>query len=95
VDEVADEVARRGSGTPDRRMVIDKLAQAAGELEILSGRSFQPARRMTSIFEPNGLPFVDVPDLIIGSLDSETGPWAIADPVNPGMATVLQGRVLG
>jgi hypothetical protein len=45
---------------------------------------------MTSVFEPNGLPFVDVADLIIGSLNSEAGPWAIPDPVNPGMATVVQ-----
>jgi hypothetical protein len=82
-DEVIREVAQRGGGTPDRRMVIDKLAQAGGELEILSGRSFQPARQRTSVFEPNGLPFVDVPELIIGSLDSTAaGPWASRDPVN-------------
>jgi hypothetical protein len=90
VEEVTREVARRGGGIPDHRRVIDTLAQASGDLEILSGRSFQPARRVTSVFEPNGLPFVDVPDLIIGSLDSAAGPWAIPDPVNPGMATVVQ-----
>ena len=32
VDEVVREVARRGGGAPDRRLVIDKLAQASGEL---------------------------------------------------------------
>lgn len=94
VDELACELARLGGGIPDRRMLIDKLAQVGGELEILSGRSFQAPRRMTSVFEPNGLPFVDVPDLIVGSLDSTAGPWAIPDPVNPGMATVVQVETL-
>src|SRR5262245_14480378 len=89
-DDVAREVARRGGGSPDRRMLIDKLAQASRELEILSGRSFQPARRMTSVFEPSGLPFVDIPDMVVGSMDSAAGPWAIPDPVNRQMATVLQ-----
>ncbi len=90
VDEVVREVARRGGGNPDRRKVIEKLAEASGELEILSGRSFQPARRKTSVFEPNGLPFVDLPDLLIGATESIAGAWAIPDPVNPRMATVLQ-----
>jgi len=89
-DEVAREVARRGGGSPDRQMLIDKLAEASHELEVLAGRSFQSARRTTSIFEPNGLPFVDIPDMVVGSMESAAGPWAIPDPVNPGMATVLQ-----
>jgi len=90
VDEVAHEVAQRGGGSPDRRMLIDMLAQAGGEMDILSGRSFQPARRMTSVFEPNGLPFADIPDMQVGSMDPVAGPWAIPDPVNRQMATVLQ-----
>lgn len=90
VDEVVREVARRGGGTPDRGKVVEKLAEASGELELLSGRSFQPARRKTSVFEPNGLPFVDLPDLLIRATESIAGAWAIPDPVNPEMATVLQ-----
>lgn len=90
VDDVVREVVRRGGGNPDRRMVIDKLAEVSRELEVLSGRSFQPARRTTSVFEPNGLPFVDIPDLVVGSAESAAGSWAIPDPVNPRMATVLQ-----
>jgi hypothetical protein len=90
VDEVAHEVAQRGGGSPDRCMLIDMLAQAGRELDILSGRSFHPARRTTSVFEPNGLPFVDIPDMQVGSMDPVAGAWAIPDPVNRQMATVLQ-----
>jgi hypothetical protein len=87
---LVDEVAQRGGVSPDRRMLIDMLAQAGRELDILSGRSFHPARRVTSVFEPNGLPFVDIPDMQVGSMDPVAGAWAIPDPVNRGMATVLQ-----
>ena len=90
MDEVIREVTRRGGGNPDRRRVIEILAEASGELEVLSGRSFQPARRKTSVFEPNGLPFVDLPDLLISATEPIAGVWAIPDPVNPQMATVLQ-----
>jgi hypothetical protein len=77
VDEVAHEVARRGGGNPDCRMLIDVLAQAGREIEVLSGRSFRPARRTTSIFEPNGLPFVDIPDLWVGSMEPMAGAWEV------------------
>jgi len=70
--------------------VIETLAEVGGEIELLAGRSFQPARRKTSVFEPNGLPFVDLPDLLIGATEPIPGVWAIPDPVNPQMATVLQ-----
>ena len=90
VDEVAHEVAQRGGGSPDRRMLTDMLARVGRELEVLSGRSFHPLRRTTSIFEPNGLPFVDIPDMQVGSMDPVAGAWAIPDPVNRQMAAVLQ-----
>ena len=90
VDEVAHEVDQRGGGSPDRRVLREMLAQVGRELDVLSGRSFRPLRRMTSVFEPNGLPFVDVPDLQVGSMDPARGVWAVPDPVNCQMATVLQ-----
>jgi hypothetical protein len=89
VDEVAREVALRGGGSPDRRRVQEVLAQVGHDLDVLAGRSFRPARRATSLFEPNGLPFVDIPDLLVGSLDPVEA-WGIPDPVNRRMATVLQ-----
>jgi hypothetical protein len=90
VDEVAHEVAQRGGSSPDRRVLTDLLAQVGHELDVLSGRSFRPARRTTSVFEPNGLPFVDIPDMQVGSMDPVAGAWAIPDPVDRQMATVLQ-----
>ena len=47
-------------------------------------------RRTTSVFEPNGLPFVDVPDMHVGSMGPVAGVWEVPDPVNRRMATVLQ-----
>lgn len=69
---------------------MDLLAQASREVEVLTGRSFHPRRRTTSTFEPNGLPFVDVPDAHVGSLQAVAGVWEVPDPVNSEMATVLQ-----
>lgn len=90
VDEVAHEVAQRTGASPDRRVVMDLLARVGRELEVLSGRSFHPLRRMTSVFEPNGLPFVDIPDLQVGSMEPVAGAWEIPDPVNRQIAAVLQ-----
>jgi hypothetical protein len=90
-DEVVHEVAQRAGVIPDRRKVMDTLDRVGRELEILSGRSFHPLRQMTSIFEPNGLPFVDIPDMQVGSMNpTAAGPWPIPDPVNPQLAAVLQ-----
>lgn len=45
----------------------------------------------TEAGEPNGLPFADIPDMQVGSMNpAATGPWAIPDPVNPQIAAVLQ-----
>jgi hypothetical protein len=71
-------------------MLVEMLAEAGREIELLSGRSFHPVRRATSDFEPNGLPFVDVPDALVGSVESTRGVWEIPDPVDREHATVLQ-----
>lgn len=55
----------------------------------MAGRSFPPVQRSTSVFDPNGLPLMDIPDAHVGSLES-AGVWAVPDPVNPTMAAVLQ-----
>jgi hypothetical protein len=94
VDEVAHEIAQRGGGNPDRRLLTDLAAQAGREMEVLSGRSFRPLRRMTSVFETNGLPFADIPDMQVGSMESMAGAREIPDPVNPQIAAVLQGATL-
>ena len=89
-ESLVDEVARQVGGRPDRSRIVEILGQVGREIDTLSGRSFHAARRTTSTFEPNGLLFVDVPDLRVGSMDGVDGPWAIPDPVNPEIAAVLQ-----
>jgi len=87
---LVDELAELIGGNHDRNQLTDLLAEAAGEVEFLSGRSFRPLHRATSTIEPNGLPFVDVPDVHVGSLEAGKRAWEIPDPVDSGMATVLQ-----
>lgn len=89
-ESLGDELARLIGGSPDRRLLTDALARAGREIDVLSGRSFHPLRRTTSAFEPNGLPLVDVPDLQVGSMETEAEVWEVPDPVNPQTATVLQ-----
>jgi hypothetical protein len=93
-ESLVDELAQQVGGSPDRNLLTDLLAQVGRELDVLSGRSFHPLRRTTSTFEPNGLPFVDVPDAHVGSLEAAVGVWEVPDPVNRKMATVLQVSTL-
>jgi hypothetical protein len=93
-ESLVDEAAQRIGGSPDRGVLMDRLVQVGRELEVLSGRSFHALRRMTLVVEPNGLPFVDVPDLQVGSMEAVAGAWAVPDPVNRQLATVLQVSAL-
>lgn len=93
-ESLVDEFARQIGGNPDRRLLTDLAAQAGREMEVLSGRTFRPLRRMTSVFETNGLPFADIPDMQVGSMESMAGVREIPDPVDPQIATVLQGATL-
>ncbi len=94
-ESLADEVEQRVGGTIDGHLLREVLGAAGHEIEVLSGRTFQPARRATSVFEPNGLPLVDVPDLHVDSTESQRDVWEIPDPVNPAHATVLHTPSLG
>jgi hypothetical protein len=89
-ESLVDEAAQQIGGSPDRRVLMDLLAQAGRELEVLSGRSYHPLRRTTSVIEPNGLPFVDIPDMRVGSMEPVVGAWEVPDPVNRQTAAVLQ-----
>jgi hypothetical protein len=74
---LVDEAAQRIGGSPDRGVLMDRLVQVGRELEVLSGRSFHPLRRATSVIESSGLPFVDIPDLQVGSMEPVEGAWAV------------------
>ncbi|MFF8995160.1 hypothetical protein ACF09H_35575 [Streptomyces sp. NPDC014983] len=87
---LVNEAAKLIGGNPSRQVLTDMLAQAGREIEVLTGRSFQPLRQSTSVIEPNDLPFVDIPDIQVGSMEPGAGAWEIPDPVNSEIATVLQ-----
>lgn len=89
-ESLIDEAVEQVGGDPDRKVLMDLLVRASRELDVLSGRSFHAPRRTTSVFEPNGLPFVDVPDMQIGSMEPGPAVWQVPDPVEPQTATVLQ-----
>jgi hypothetical protein len=89
-EELVDETAQMIGGDPDRRLLTELLHQAGSELELLSGRRFHPIRRTTSSFEPNGLPFVDIPNVHVGSMESVSDVFAVPDPITPDRASVLQ-----
>jgi len=92
-ESLVDELAQQVGGSPDRRVLRDLLAQAGRELEVLSGRSFRPLRRTTSTFEPNGLPFVDVPDAHVGFLEAVERVWELShlDAPFPKAAPIADG----
>src|SRR5699024_5700402 len=57
----------------------------------LAGRQFGLTARRTIRFLPQPFPFVEIPDLQIGSMELNEGiAWTVRDPVNPQMSTVLQ-----
>lgn len=89
-EDLVEEFTRRFGGNSDRRLLVELLAEAGGEIDVLAGRSFNPPRRATAIITSGGLPLVDVPDLQVGSMDTTEGVWAVPNPVNPQMATTLQ-----
>lgn len=89
-DDLRDEVLEQLGPGVDRQTAIDALAFTGREVDILSGRTFQGVQQSTTEFEPNGLPFVDVPNVHVGSLQSARDIRAIADPVNPEHAEVMQ-----
>ncbi|MFG1833603.1 hypothetical protein [Micromonospora chersina] len=93
-EDLVDELAEQIGGSPDRRVLTDLLATASHELEVLAGRGFHPLRRTTSVIEANGLPFVDIPDLRVGSMEPVAGLWEVPDPVNRETAAVLQVSAL-
>jgi hypothetical protein len=74
---------------------VAALARVAGtEIETLAGQSFGPAKQYSVAVDTCGLPFVELPGLLIGSQECPTGMWPIPNPVDRQRATVVQvGRV--
>ena len=94
-EDLVEELAEELGGSPDRRLLVELLAEVGSEIDVLAGRNFHPLRRATAIIDSGGLPLVDVPDLQVGSMETAAGAWAVPDPVNPQMATTLQVDAIG
>lgn len=94
--DLLEEARQRIAGGPGRpQPTLDELApylrEAAREIELLAGRTFSPPRTATRFFESDGLPFIEVPDFLLGS-ESELAPdvYPIPDPVRPTIAVAFQ-----
>jgi hypothetical protein len=51
-------------------------------------------RRSTTVFETNGLPFIEVPNMHMGSMETAGTVWQVPDPVRPKFAVALQVHAL-
>lgn len=93
LEDAAHEIGLDPEAHRDR--LIPALEEAAREIEILAGRQFGVTSRRSIRFLPQPFPFVEIPDLQVGSMDlNEGAAWTVPDPVNTQMSTVLQiGRL--
>ena len=88
-DLLVDELAARFPGADRERLAA--LAQEAGtEIETLTGQSFGPAKQRSVSINTFGLPFVELPGLLVGSQQGPSGMWPIPNPVDQQRATVVQ-----
>lgn len=68
-----------------------ELEKAGREIELLAGRQFGVTSRRTVSFLPQPFPFVEIPDLQVGTMELNEGTaWTVPDPVNQQMSTVIQ-----
>jgi hypothetical protein len=75
--------------------LLATLRRTGAEVELLAGRRFGVVETAERHIEPGGLPFVDVPDLRVGSQAATASAWPVPDPVHPDIASVLQLGVPG
>ena len=55
-EDLVEELAVQVGGDPDRKELRRLLLETGHEIETLSGRSYHPVRRSTSVIQTNGLP---------------------------------------
>jgi hypothetical protein len=85
-----DETIARIGGEPDPGEVRQALRKSSEQIEVLAGRRFGTSERRTARLNGGGLPFIEVPDLQIGTADSDLPIHPVPDPVNPILSSVLQ-----
>jgi hypothetical protein len=85
-----DEVAAKLGPDVDRERLSAVLRAAGSEIETLAGQSFGQAKRSKVSILTFGLPFVELPGLLVGSEESSLNLWPIPNPVDRQRATVVQ-----
>lgn len=89
-ESLVDDLARQVGGTPHRDELLKMLRKAGQEIETLAGRTFEPVRQSTTVFETNGLPLIETPNMHMGSMETAATAWQVPDPVRPEFAAALQ-----
>jgi hypothetical protein len=89
-ESLVHEVAARLPTDVDRDRVLAALRAAGARIETLTGQSFGPPALNSVSIATFGLPFVELPGLLIGSEESSAGIWPIPNPVDRDRATVVQ-----
>jgi hypothetical protein len=89
-DFLVDDVAARLPVGIDRARVLAAARTAGAEIEMLAGHSLGPAKRHPVSINTFGMPFVEVPGLLIGSEEGPDNLWPIPSPVDRRRAFIAQ-----
>jgi hypothetical protein len=89
-DVLVDDVAARLPVGIDRDRVLAAARTAGAEIEMLAGHSLGPAKRHRVSINAFGMPFVEVPGLLIGSEEGPHNLWPIPSPVDRRRAFIAQ-----
>jgi len=89
-ERFVDEVAGRVPADVDRHRILAALRTAGTQIETLAGQSFDPPKRSTVSIATFGLPFVELPGLLIGTEECPDSFWPVPNPVDRKRATVAQ-----
>jgi len=87
---LADDIAARLPAGVSRDRILATARRAGTEIETLTGQSFGPAKRNTVSVGTFGLPFVELPGLLIGTVEGPAPMWPVPNPVDRQRATVVQ-----
>jgi hypothetical protein len=89
-EALVNEVAARLPADADRDVMLAALRATGDRIETLTGQTFGPPRRNTVSVTTFGLPFAELPGLLIGSQTGDAPMWPIPNPVDRDRATVVQ-----
>jgi hypothetical protein len=89
-DFLVDHFASRLPAGADRSALLAAARDAGAEMEMLAGQSFGPLKRHSVSTVTFGMPFVEVPGILVGSEEGPSRLWPIPSPVDPGRAFVAQ-----